>query len=120
MGTGGESAGRGRGGLADQEFESSVSKPDQGGVSDRGEVGRDRGTEMEHPNRSQRMDDGSEKDDSLFRCGGRFHGLREAVDQETDIRDAGERRQGGHVEGGRESTEREHVDRATRHKGRMH
>jgi hypothetical protein len=33
------------------------------------------------------------------------------VDQETDIRDAGERSQGGHVEGGRESTERELVDR---------
>ena len=112
MGTGRDSAGRGRERLADKEFESSVSKPDQGGISDRREVGRDRGVEVAHPDRSQRMDDGSEKADPLFSRGGRDHGLGEAVDQEAGIRDAGERSQRSHAEGGRDSTEREIVDRS--------
>ena len=86
---GSSSASGGRDGLAENELESGVGEPDQGIISDLGEVGRDGRAEVQQPDRGQRPNDGSEEVDPLSSRDVSAHGPGEVVDEETGGRDGG-------------------------------
>ena len=92
--------GRGREVLVEEDPESDAREPDQGRVSDRGEVGRDGGAEVALPNKGQLVDDGSEKPDTVLGSGGRCHCLREGMDEKVGRRTC-------HADADRESPERD-------------